>query len=77
MLVIIAASFIIPKLPPLGQKIGIVVTAIFILFALFYMIVVPGWMPTDTSRLKPPWSWLVFLLIAIPIVTVVFLFVIA
>ena len=76
-MVIVVASIILPKLPPQGQKILIALAAIPILFFLYYMIVIPGWMPNDTSRLKPPWNLVVFLLIAIPIVVVAVLIVFA
>lgn len=69
--VVIVMSIIIPKLPPLGQKIAFAIAAIPILFFLFYMIVIPGWTPGYEGRLKWPWNWLVFLLVAIPIVAVV------
>lgn len=71
--VVIVMSIIIPKLPPLGQKIAFVIAAILILFFLFYMIVIPGWTPCYEGRLKWPWNWVVFLLVAIPIISVVVL----
>lgn len=71
--VILIVSAIFPKLPPWGQKTLIGVAAVPILFALFYMIVIPGWTPNSEGRLKWPWNWLVFLLVAIPIVAVVVL----
>lgn len=74
-MVIVVASIILPKLPPLGQKILIALAAIPILFFLYYMIVIPGWMPTDTTRLKRPWNLVVFLLLAIPIVVIAVLIV--
>lgn len=77
MVVLVVVAVILPHLPPLGQKITVVIAALPILFGLFYMIVIPGWTPNSNSRLKPPWSWVVFIIIAIPIVAVVFLFVIA
>ena len=69
--VIIIVSTIFPKLPPLGQKILIAIAAVPILFALFYMIVIPGWTPGYGGRLKWPWNWVVFLLVAIPIIAIV------
>jgi len=74
-MVIVVASIILPRLPPLGQKITIALAAIPILFFLYYMIVIPGWMPTDTTRLKRPWNLVVFLLLAIPIVVIAVLIV--
>ena len=71
MVVVIVMSIVIPKLPPLGQKIAFVIAAIPILFFLFYMIVIPGWTPGYEGRLKWPWNWVVFLLVAMPIIAVV------
>ena len=67
--VVIVMLVIIPHLPPLGQKIAITIGAALILFFLFYMIVVPGWTPS--GHLNWPWNWVVFLLIAILIVSAV------
>lgn len=72
--VVVVLSIILPKLPSLGQKIVIGIGVIPILFALFYMIVIPGWTPDYSGRLKWPWNWLVFLLLSIPIISVVILF---
>ena len=69
--VVIVMSVVIPKLPPLGQKIAFAIAAVLILFFLFYMIVIPGWTPGYEGRLKWPWNWVVFLLVAIPIVAAV------
>ena len=73
MVVVIVMSVVVPELPPLGQKIAFIIGALLILFFLFYMIVIPGWTPGYAGRLKWPWNWVVFLLVAIPIVTVVVL----
>jgi len=70
-ILIVVVSIILPRLQPLGQKILICIAAVPILFMLYYMIVIPGWMPGDKTRLKPPWNLLVFMLVAIVIVTVV------
>ena len=75
-LVVVILSVLLPNLPPWGQKIAIAIAAVPILFFLFYMIVIPGWMPSDKGRLKWPWNWLVFLLVAIPIIAVVVLIVV-
>jgi hypothetical protein len=69
--VVVVLSILLPQLPPLGQKIAIGIAALPILFALFYMIVIPGWTPDSGGRLKWPWNWLVFLIVAIPIVFIV------
>jgi membrane protease YdiL (CAAX protease family) len=77
MVVVVVLSIILPNLPPLGQKIALAIAAVPILFALFYMIVIPGWMPGDKGRLRPPWNWIVFLLVAAAIITVVVAFALA
>lgn len=75
MVVGVVMSILIPNLPPLGQKILISIAAAPILFGLYYMIVIPGWMPGDDGRLKWPWNLLVFLLLAAAIVVGVVMFV--
>jgi hypothetical protein len=74
-ILIVVLAILLPHLPPLGQKILICIAAAPILFMLYYMIVIPGWMPGDNTRLRPPWSWVVFLLVAIVIVAVVLMIV--
>lgn len=73
--VVVVLSILFPNLPPWGQKTLIAIAAVPILFFLFYMIVIPGWTPGYGGRLKWPWNWLVFLLVAMPIITVVVLIV--
>jgi len=70
--IIIVLSLVLPHLPPFGQKILICLAALPILFLLYYMIVIPGWMPSDKGRLKQPWNIILFIFIA----TVVIFFVI-
>lgn len=65
--VVLVLSVVVPHLPPLGQKIVIALGAGLILFFLFYMIVIPGWTPGYEGRIKWPWNWVVFLLVALPI----------
>jgi hypothetical protein len=74
-ILVIGLAIFLPHLPPLGQKILICIAAVPILFTLFYMIVIPGWMPSDNARLRPPWNWVVFLLVAIVIVAIVLMIV--
>ncbi|MGO9374141.1 MAG: hypothetical protein ACLQBD_18890 [Syntrophobacteraceae bacterium] len=70
-MMILALTILIPHFSSLGRRILLGIAAVPILFALFYMIVIPGWMPSDKARLRPPWNWLVFLLVATPIVVAV------
>ena len=71
-LLIVAAlvifSVLFPALPPIGQKVLICLVAAVIIFGLYYMVVVPGWMPGDKARLSPPWNMLAFLVLATMIV---------
>jgi len=76
-IIVIVLSVLLPELSRTGQKIAVGIAAIPILFALFYMIVIPGWTPGNEGRLKWPWNWLVFLLIATPIAAVVVLFILS
>lgn len=76
MVVFLVLAVLIPNLSPIGRKIALALAAIPILFGLYYMIVIPGWMPGDKSRLKPPWNLLAFLFVAALIVTVVVMVVI-
>lgn len=71
LMMIVVVAIIIPYLSSLGRKILISIAAVPILFAIYYMIVSPGWMPGDRTRLRPPWNWLVFLLVAALVVVVV------
>ncbi len=75
--IVVILSIVLPMLPPLGKKILVALAAVPILFALFYMIVIPGWTPDTSGRLKWPWNWVVFLLVAIPIVLIVVAFILA
>lgn len=67
---LIIFSILLPALPPLGQKVLVALVAAIVVFGLYYMIVVPGWMPGDKSRLRPPWNWLVFGVAAILVGTI-------
>jgi hypothetical protein len=66
---------VLPMLTPLGRKILLCIAAFPVLFGLFYMIVIPGWMPSDKGRIKPPWSLIVFLILAVLILTGIGLFI--
>jgi hypothetical protein len=73
---LLVLSVLFPALPPMGRKILLVVVASAITLGLYYMIVIPGWMPGDKARLRPPWNLLVFAVVAgaIAAVTVAILF---
>jgi len=61
---LVILSVLFPALPPTGRKILVAVVAAAITLGLYYMIVIPGWMPGDKGRLRPPWNLLAFLVVA-------------
>lgn len=71
----VCLSVLYPILSPTGRKILISISVLPVLIALFYMIVVPGWTPRDTRRIKQIARLLAFLLIAVLIVAVAAVFV--
>lgn len=77
MVVGMVVALLLPHLAPVGRKVLISIAALPVLFCLFYMIVIPGWTPNASGRLKPPWSVLAFLLLAALIVTGVVMFVLS
>lgn len=60
----VVAALVLPHLSPFGAKVFIGIALLPVLYFLYYMIVIPGWMPSDTNRLRPPWSVVVFTLVA-------------
>jgi hypothetical protein len=56
-------SFVVPKLPPTGAKIALILGALLLSAGAYYMLIIPGWQP-NARRLRPPWNWVVFLPIA-------------
>jgi len=75
-ILVIVLSLVIPRLPPLGKRIVIVITAIPIMLCLFYMIIVPGWAPGSHRRGISAWRVALFLGCAAAVVTGVGAFVI-
>jgi hypothetical protein len=74
-ILVIALSLLMPRLSLIGQKIAIGIAAIPIVFCLFYMIVVPGWVPGTHRRGRPVWRLTLFLGCAAAIVTGVVAFI--
>lgn len=64
MAVAVALTVLLPILPKVAGKILAVAGSVAIIGGLYYVIVIPGWQPGDASRLRWPWSLLVFLTIA-------------
>ncbi len=75
--VVILLAVIIPKLPLPVAKVVVALGGMVILFGLYYMIVIPGWQPGATGRLRWPWNLIVFILIAAVVVLGIGVFVIA
>lgn len=73
---VLVTVVVLPNLPPIGQKIFLVVAAVPVLFGLYYMIVIPGWTPDNKGRLPPPWNLIVFAIVAALIIAVLALFVV-
>ena len=72
----VLAATILPKLPPIGQKITAVLAALVFIAGAYYMIVIPGWQP-GAKRLRWPWNWVVFIPVALLIAFVAGAFVVA
>lgn len=66
MIVSVLGVLIVPHLPLVGKKIAVVLVAAVFIFGAYYMIVIPGWQPGAT-RLRWPWSLIVFIPIALVI----------
>lgn len=65
---------ILPKLPPMGQKVAALLGALLFIAGAYYMIVIPGWQP-GAKRLRWPWNLVVFIPIAAAIAFLAVLFV--
>ena len=72
----IMLAILLPRLPLLAGKFFVVAGAVVWIAGAFYMIVIPGWQPGNPRRLQPPWSYLVFLAVALLISFVAIAFVI-
>lgn len=75
LLVGIVVAVLFPGLEPMAQKILLGIAVVPVLFCLYYMIVIPGWMPGDNRRLRPPWNFVAFVIMAAAIIGGVLLFV--
>ncbi len=60
-ILVIVLSFVIPRLPLIGQRLVIAISAIPIGLCLFYMIIVPGWAPGSHRRGISAWRVALFL----------------
>jgi hypothetical protein len=68
MAVAVLLAILLPTLPKVAGKVLALAGAVVIIGGLYYMIVIAGWQPGDTSRLRWPWSLVVFLAIALLVV---------
>lgn len=64
----VAVAILFPNLSLAGQKVLIGVAALPVLYALYYMIVAPGWLARN-GRLEPTLRVLAFLLLTVMIVS--------
>jgi hypothetical protein len=60
----LALAVLLPMLPKTAGKVLVGATAIVVILGLFYMVVIPGWQPIGTSRLRRPWNLIVFIALA-------------
>jgi len=61
----ILLAIMVPKLPGMAGKVLVVVGALVWIVGFYYLIVVPGWQPGNSSRFHRPWNLIVFLGIAV------------
>jgi hypothetical protein len=54
-IVLVVLAVLVPRLPPVGQKATIGAGAVAILCLLFYMVIVPGWMPGKSAGRALAW----------------------
>lgn len=59
----VGLAVLVPNLPPLGQKVAVILGALILSACAYYMIVIPGWQPGAT-RLRAPWNMIVFVVVA-------------
>jgi hypothetical protein len=57
-------TFLLPVLPDIIRKIVVIISALVWIAGSYYMIVTPGWQPGNNSRLRYPWSLVVFIIFA-------------
>jgi len=76
LIVVAVAIFLITILPKLLKyavlgKMILVAGALIIIAGFYYMIVIPGWQPAKTKRLRWPYNIIVFVIIALIIASAV------
>ncbi|MCM0082192.1 hypothetical protein L4X63_11375 [Geomonas sp. Red32] len=63
-LVGVSLALVVPHLSSTGRKIAVTMASVPVLFALYYMIVVPGWMGGNKVPAGPVTRWAIFALAA-------------
>lgn len=61
MVVGIFLAIFLPLLPKIIAKILLVIGALIWIAGSYYMLIIPGWQPDTSSRLRFPWNWLVLI----------------
>lgn len=75
MAVVLLLAILLPILPKIVGKIILVIAALVWISGIYYIIVIPGWQPGNSSRLRYPWSLMVFIALAALLVFVTALYV--
>jgi hypothetical protein len=66
--VVVLLAVLLPKLPLGAAKALAIVGALMVTAGAFYMLIVPGWQPDPSGRLRWPWNWVVFVLISVVLI---------
>jgi hypothetical protein len=61
LIIVVLLSVLMPRLSLKGQKVLLAIAAVPIVFFLFYMIVIPGWVPGASGRGRLLWRAALFL----------------
>src|SRR5687767_6192196 len=62
--VAVVLAIALPRMPLVLGKVLLVVGTLVWIGGLYYMIVIPGWQPGNTSQMRRAWRWTWFLLLA-------------
>lgn len=61
----VALAILLPNLPVLAGKVVVIVIAILFSIGLYYIMMVPGWMPTNKERRYRPYGLYAFTVLII------------
>lgn len=59
-ILVVALAVLMPRLGLIGQKILLAIAAVPIVFCLFYIMVIPGWVPGNSGRGGRVWRVALF-----------------